>query len=184
MPKKRGPYRMPRHPVTQPLDTDYRLIPLTQCQNAIVDAEDFEKLSRSNWAAIWSPVTNSFYAASHEIRNGIWTTVQMARRILNPSIEEQVDHKNHDTLDNKKINLRICSQTRNMQNSRRQKNNTSTFKGVHFAKSCNKWMAHIGVNGTRTYLGIFSSKKEAAHAYDEAAKIHHGEFACLNFPSQ
>lgn len=58
MPKR----RMKRHAVTQPLDTDYRFIALTQNKNAIVDASDFESLNEFNWCAQWHQDSHKFYA--------------------------------------------------------------------------------------------------------------------------
>ena len=56
--------RVKRHAVTQPLDQSYRLIPLTQGQNAIVDVEDFEWLDQWNWCAQWTG--RHFYAVRHD----------------------------------------------------------------------------------------------------------------------
>lgn len=59
--------------------------------------------------------------------------------------------------------------------------NISGFKGVYWHKVANKWQAQIQANGKRIYLGLFASKIEAAHVYDEAAIRHFGEFASTNY---
>jgi len=168
--------RMKRHAVTQPLDQSYRLIPLTQGQNAIVDASDFEWLDQWNWSAHWNPCTQSFYAARGK------TIAWMHRLILGCSAKERVDHMNHDTLDNRRDNLRKCTHGQNMMNKRKYGNNTSGYKGVYFVPQYDKWLCQINLNNKCISLGYHSSKEEAAHAYDRAAKRYFGEFAQLNFP--
>lgn len=61
-------------------------------------------------------------------------------------------------------------------------NNTSGYRGVSWHETGQKWQCHIGINGDRVYLGLFDDEIDAAHAYDEAAKEHFGEYAALNFP--
>jgi hypothetical protein len=167
---------LPRHQVTQPLDTDYRFIPLTQNQVAIVDAIDYEWLSQWHWTAAFSKNTMTFYARCNKGR----TKVYMHRLILGCKSGQQGDHRDHDTLNNRRTNLRICTHSDNMKNARMQRNNTSGFKGVE--RSGNKWEARICANRTRIYLGSFVTPQEAALAYNEAAKKYHGEFAVLNHP--
>src|SRR5712664_378293 len=162
-----------RHAVIQPLNESYRFIPLTQGQNAIVDAEDFEWLSQWNWCV--SKIGNSFYAVRAN-------SILMHRKILHcRRSSEQGDHKNGNTLDNRKNNLRKCSNHQNTWNVGPPKNNTSGFKGVSFRRDIG-WYARIRVNGERIWLGYFDSAEVAARAYDAAAKSYHGEFAHLNLP--
>jgi hypothetical protein len=105
----------------------------------------------------------------------------MHRLILNAQKEEVVDHINHDTLDNRRSNIRICTQRQNMQNSVRPSNNTSGFKGVFFDKKYG-WRVQIRVDGRKKEIGHFQTAELAAQAYDEAARKYHGEFARLNIP--
>src|SRR6185436_2372080 len=82
-------------------------IPLTQDQWALVDDEDYYRVVGFNWYAHWDPGTRSFYAVRALPReNGKRPKEYMARVIMNARPDEQVDHKNHDTLDNQKKNLR------------------------------------------------------------------------------
>ena len=163
-----------RHEVVQPLDQSYRLIPLTQGQNAIVDAADFDWLSQWSWYAYWSKGTRTFYAV-----RGCPCRVLMHREILSCAPGEVGDHKNHDTLDNRRENLRKCDRPRNSRNRFRKRNTISGFKGVR--KSLGKWQALMG-NGGHVYLGTYETAEEAAQAYDKAAKAMYGDFAQLNFP--
>lgn len=169
--------RMKRHPVVQPLDPSYRLIALTQGQNAIVDAEDFEWLNQRNWHAGWDKGSNKFYARTAG-------NVFMHQVILNCYPPKEVDHKNHNTLDNRKQNLRKASHSQNQSNAGIRHNNTSGFKGVNWHKRYRKWDARISHKGRSIFIGSFISAKQAARAYDQKAKELNGEFAHLNFPSR
>lgn len=162
-----------RHPVTQPIDKPFRYIPLTQGQNAMVDAYDFEWLSQWNWCACWSPSTKSFYA-----RRGL-PTIHMHRVILGCKRGEFVDHINHNTLDNRRQNLRRCGHRANSHNRGLRSDNSTGFKGVYLRRS-GRWQGQFTLNGKRISLGYFNTAREAAQAYNSAAMVHHGEFARLN----
>ena len=176
MPKR----RVKRHSVVQPLDKSYRLIPLTQGQNAIVDAADFEWLSQWVWYAQWKRSTRSFYArrSGPRPKRGI----KMHRVIMKFSEGKEVDHINHDTLDNRKNNLRICTREQNARNFKQDVRNSTGFWGVFEEKGRITWRATFKVKGKRIKLGNYATKEEAAHAYDAAARQHYGEFARVNFP--
>jgi hypothetical protein len=168
-----------RHAVSQPLDDSIRLIPLTRGQNAIVDVADFEFLSKWNWRAQWHINTNSFVAC----RNGPnHSQIKMHRIILNCPQGQVVDHRNHDTLDNRRQNLRIATGVQNNSNRRMTHANTSGYIGVSWKKQSKKWMASLTTERKQKHLGYFDSAKDAALVRDQAAKVHHGEFARLNFP--
>jgi hypothetical protein len=94
-----------------------------------------------------------------------------------------VDHENHDPLDNRTSNLRVCSQSQNGANrgpDRRRAGTSSKYKGVSWSKSKNRWVAYIHVNGRTRYLGRSADEIEAARMYDRAALATWGEFARLN----
>ena len=151
-------------------------IPLTQGQVALVNDEDYERLSQQNWYAKWDPARNVFIAKT---RNGP-EVVYMHRIIMDAPKGRDVDHRNHDTLDNRRDNLRICTCAQNQYNQVPQRNRSSAFKGVYWRKDCNKWRAKIQINCRRIHLGNFESEIEAARAYDKAAVNHFGEFAYTN----
>jgi hypothetical protein len=101
---------------------------------------------------------------------------------MNPPRGFLVDHKNLNTLDNTRTNLRLATRSQNMFNRNKIKSNTSSrFRGVCFDKRRKKWCAYITVEGKRIWLGTFDNEIDAAMAYDAAAKKYHGEFARLNF---
>lgn len=169
--------RVRRHEVTQPLDQSYRLIPLSQGKNAIVDAEDFERINQWNWSA--SSYRGKFRACRFTERNGRPTF--MHHVILGIPHDTMIDHKSGDGLDNRKQNLRRCSNQQNSFNKGMYSTNTSGFKGVVLDKTSRKWKAQITVNGKGFSIGRFKTAEAAALAYDEAAKVVHGTFARTNF---
>lgn len=99
--------------------------------------------------------------------------------------EHVIDHIDGNRKNNKLCNLRHTTQMNNCRNRKSHKKSTSQYTGVSFAKRRGKWQAQIcgGNKGVRTKsLGFFDCEKEAAKAYDLAAKENYGEFARLNFP--
>lgn len=154
-------------------------IPLSQGQFAIVDDEDYQELSQFKWHAYWDKTTKSFYARRSK-PNSRSSVIIMHRVIMNNPNGLQVDHIHHDTLDNRKCNLRTCTASQNMMNRGLFKNNKSGYTGVYLCKKSNKWRAQININKKQTYLGMFSNKHEAARVYNRYCKKHHGEFGVKN----
>lgn len=147
-------------------------IPLTQNKVAIVSDRDFEFISKFTW---------------HNVNGRARTTINKKLILMHRLImglkhgdERQVDHINGNPLDNRRHNLRICTRSQNLGNSKKQKNATSKYKGVTWSKRSRKWRANIVMNGFQQCLGYFNNENEAADAYDFAAIQHFGEFAKLN----
>lgn len=178
MPKR----HVKRHAVTQPTDTSYRLIALTQGQNAIVDSSDYEQLNQFNWCAMWVPKAHGFYVVrSKNIGGGRFRLIQMARDILDCNPKEEADHRDRNTLNNRRENIRKATRLQNGSNRGLQSNNTSGFIGVHWIKKSKNWVARIKHKQKLIHIGCFDSPEEAARAHDKYAKQLHGEFAVLNF---
>lgn len=144
-------------------------IPLSRGMSALVDDEDFERLSKHKWWALDG--RGRFYAARG---GGVGKTILMHREVC-PTTQE-VDHADGDSLNNTRANLRPCTHSQNCANRRRK--NLSGFKGVTRRKS-GKFLAQIADPKNR-HLGLFVTAVEAARVYDAAAKQAFGEFAVLN----
>lgn len=175
------PHRVKRHAVIQPQDSSYKIIALSQGQNTKVDAEDYDWLNQWPWQARWNKDTHSFYALRTDRSVTPRKTVYMSAFILGCKDGEESDHRNHDTLDNRRENLRKATKLQNIRNRRIFRNNTSGFQGVSWHKRDRVWCAHVRHKGILIHLGYFDSAEEAARAHDELAKKLHGEFAVLNF---
>lgn len=101
--------------------------------------------------------------------------------VPNPDDKPHVDHIDGDPLNNSIDNLRWCTQKENVRNSKSHSGSSSKYKGVSWDKSKNKWEVNMYIENKKKFIGRFDEEEEAARAYDAYAKIHHGEFAKLNF---
>ncbi len=155
-------------------------VELTRGQRAIIDADDLPKIAPYKWSAHLETTTGGYYAV-HSPRKGDTSPVQMSRLILGATGDIRVDHRNHDTLDNRRDNLRLCTGSENVRNASIRKNKVSSrYKGVGRYGRHKRWEARIGFNKQIISVGYFDTEVEAARAYNAAAIKYFGEFACLN----
>lgn len=155
---------------------------LSKDKVALVDDSNFVELNQ--WS--WRSSAKGYAFRTGLKREGILyrKTISMHRQIMgvfDPKIE--VDHHNHNKLDNRRHNLRVCSRSQNASNSMLDRDSTHGYKGVALLKDKvrNKpWQARIKVEGKSVSLGYFLTKQQAALAYNEAALNYFGEFAHLN----
>ncbi len=145
-------------------------ITLTQGKVAIVDDGDFEFLNQWKW----------FYHQGYAVRNIGKKYLHMHRLLANTPNGKETDHKDGNTLNNTRRNLRICSTRQNSMNRISRKNSSSKFKGVTWHCGDRKWQAQITLKSKLLYLGSFITEKAAALAYNIAAKKYFGRFAKLN----
>lgn len=152
-------------------------IKLTGGYITIVDDEDYEKFSCYKYQR-----TKKGYATRHcYTSDGRRTTIQIHREIMNAPKGMQVDHINHNKLDNRKCNLRLVTNQQNKFNSKKPSHaKTSKYKGVSWRKLTGLWIAQIRVNGKDEILGRYDSEETAAVAYNVYAKKYFGEYALLN----
>ena len=156
-----------------------RLIELTFGKYAIVDAQDYDRLSKYKWFALERG--RSLYAKTF-LLNG--KPLHMHRLVTSAPPHLVVDHINHNGLDNRKQNLRLCTHAQNQKNTRPRSGGTSKYKGVHWEKTKKKFRAKIMYNRKSIHLGYFDDEIAAAKAYDKKAKELFGEYAYLNFPDK
>lgn len=149
-------------------------IPLTKGKTALVREVDAERVSRHIWCAV--PRGKNWYAQSR-----FGGRLHYLHRFLLDEPETGVDHEDGNGLNNCRENLRLCDQSQNGANSRKQEGRSSPYKGVSWDKQSESWKAYIGAQPL-LHLGRFEFQTEAALAYDAAASIRWGDFARLNFP--
>lgn len=160
-------------------------IVLTQGKHAIIDDDMFELVSRFRWFAFSVNKRNWYARCTMSVGRiagkGVVASMYMHRLIMRPPESVIVDHVNHNGLDCRKQNMRLCTQRQNCQNRRPIKGCSSRYKGVFRPTHFSKWQSQIKIHGTRVTLGRFDSERDAARAYDVAARQRFGEFACTNF---
>jgi hypothetical protein len=147
----------------------------------LIDEEDYPFLARYKWGV--SRVKDKLYVKAND-QTKQHRNISMHRLLMcRPGEPVVIDHKDRNTLNNQKSNLRRCTFHQNNTNKKPHTNSTSKYLGVckKINKRSIKWRANIRINGKQTSLGFFDTEQQAAIAYDNAAKIHFGEFAYLNF---
>lgn len=136
-----------------------------------IDDEDYPKISAYRWGLDQAGYVRAFKGKEK---------IYVHRLIMEAGKGENIDHVSGVKKDNRRSNLRKCTQAQNIANSRKQKNTTSVFKGVTWDKARNKFLARLGMNGKGKNLGRYEKEVDAAKAYNEAAFDFYGEFARLN----
>jgi len=164
-----------RLPAPEPPAENLRTIALTHGKHAIVDAEDYDRLMEHKWTAYFSG--GHWYAA----RNDKGHCVLMHREIMHAPKDKTVDHIDHNSLNNPKFNLRLCTQGQNNCN-RRPRGKSSKYKGVSRDKERNLWLSTAWYKGKCVFVGRFEDEIEAARASDLKNVEFNGEYAYLNFP--
>lgn len=145
-------------------------IKLTRNKYALVDDEDFNWLNQWNWYAGRGHSTTLWYAVRHKEKTH--TLIFMHRKLLKVPQGMMTDHINGNGLDNRRHNLRIVTNRQNQFNRHKlNSNNKSGFTGVSWYSDRKKWVASIGIGGTRKILGYFKNKDEAYKKYQEV-KTH------------
>lgn len=150
-------------------------IPLTQGKFTIVDNKDYEWLNQWKWS-----FHSQGYAQRGSSVNGKKTNLKMHRVILNAPKGIVVDHRNGDKLDNRRANIRLCTQAQNLWNAGISKQNKSGYKGVFWEKKTRRFIVRIRNRKDNLYLGSYRNLLEAVIVWNEAAKKYHREFARLN----
>ncbi len=153
-------------------------INLTQGLVAIVDEEDYQRLSAFKWYAHRRNDGNAFYATRHSYKHGKQSTILMHREVLCAEKGQMVDHiDTYQTLDNRKANLRFVDLRQNQANRRKQRNNTSGFKNVYWRADRKRWVVFLSVDGNQKYIKSFKNFDDAVEACKKATRQHNGDYA-------
>ena len=169
-------HRRQRDPNVIVLYDDYAEIILydinnEECARTIIDLDDVNKVKDIKWCMIG----NGYVGNSHNKSIGF-----LHRFLMDCPEDMVVDHWNHNKLDNRKSNLRICTNKENAHNQSKRDDNPSGYKGVYIDK--NGYHAQICIDNNRTYIGTFQTAEIAAMAYDLKAIELFGEYAHTNHP--
>ena len=139
----------------------------------VFDADDYEKVSKYHWYE----ENNGYIRSSGKKKED---RIHIHRLIMGFPDDMNVDHINHNTFDNRKLNLRIVTTSQNAMNRTRGSNNTSGVSGVVWVKNRNKWKAEIKINGETIYLGSFDKFEDAEKRRKEAEDSLFGEYSYNN----
>lgn len=146
-------------------------IQLTQDKFAIIDACDFEEISKYKWHTSYE--RGRYYAKGWVVDREVY----MHRHVLKTSKDKLTDHINGNGLDNRRCNLREVTRRENNWNKRSNRNSTSKYKGVSWLQKRKKWLVQI----KGKFIGYFDNEIDAAIAYDKKAREIYREYAYLNF---
>jgi hypothetical protein len=155
-------------------------IPLTRGYVATIDAADAHLVSFRSWNAHIKKGSPRVYAAG---RTGRGTHYDMMHHvILDLPHNVVIDHMDGDGLNNRRDNLRPCTNQQNSFNRKKTAKASSIYKGVRWHNRDRRWIVEVTHNSKRREVGRFKSEEDAARAYDFEANKLFGEFARLNFP--
>jgi hypothetical protein len=155
-------------------------VPLSQGAIALIDDVDGDAIL----AHKWSLNAGRWGSPGYAVRNSAGGMLQMHRVILGAPPGVEVDHRNGNGLDNRRGNLRLATASQNAANRPKTHGRFSEFKGIVWVRGAMRWQAQLHLNGKTIRGRLVTSREEAARGYDDLARQHFGEFACLNFPAE
>lgn len=135
------------------------------------DLEDYEKIKDYCWF-----IDDRGYVVTHTLNNK--STIGMHKLLFPDS--QYVDHIKHVNHDNRKSQLRTCTNQQNSMNKSLQNNNKSGVTGVYWSNSKNKWIAQIHLNKKHIHLGCFTNFDDAVKIRKEAEEKYFGEYSYDN----
>lgn len=154
-------------------------IPLTKGLSALVSDQDFSKVNKHKWTATKNNHHHTWYAHRSVKIERRWKKITLHRFLMGFPIGLEVDHRDGNGLNNVRSNLRICTASQNKMNMRIS--NKRGFKGVTFIPNRKlPWRVGITKDRIAKHVGYYASLREAAMAYNKAAKKLFGKFARLN----
>jgi hypothetical protein len=140
---------------------------------AIIDDADFKQLSQYHWNVAGGKKGSGYYAAHRKGDKPVY----MHRLIMDAPEGVEVDHINHNRLDNRRSNLRLCNSHQNKLNMKLRSDNTTGHKGLRWRDDVKSWRVNVKIQGKEIQVGYFKKKRDAIRARKEAEVIYYGEFA-------
>lgn len=131
---------------------------------SLIDNEDLQKVTPYCFYK-----DRGGYFIANTVVDGKKTTIKLHRLVMDSPVGLQIDHLNHKTYDNRKCNLRVCT---NQENSRNKRS-----KGYSYWKYGKRWEAYIFIDYKKVHLGYFNTEDEAKRARREAEHVYFGNFA-------
>lgn len=162
-----------------------------EIHKTLIDLEDLDKIEKMNlsWHLKWDVGTETYYAKATKYLGIIdgkpkYETIYLHIAIMNfksNNYKKHVDHINHNTLDNRKENLRIINLDNNIQYRKsRNSNNKSGYRNVSWDKRKEKWIVQLQVNGRNKILGEFKNVHKAGGFATKMREKYYGKFAGNN----
>jgi len=163
-------------------------VPIGDGFTVTIDAADLALIAPYSWRPLLRRDGRAYAMAAERQHRSDVRTVYMHRLIAGSLPGEETDHRNEDSLDNRRANLRRATPSQNRANMGKPRQpggrpSSSRFKGVNWCRQRGKWCAKITVGGVTRNLGRYADEATAGRAYDAAAIAAWGEFAWLNFPA-
>lgn len=159
------------------LTGEYGIGYTTKGEEFYFDLEDYNKIKNYCWN-MHRYKENCYIEARGIINNKIVKLHRLIMGVSNPEVK--IDHINHKTYDNRKSELRVCTNQENTMNHKIHKNNTSGKSGISYRKDSNKWRARLWFKGKCYSLGSFNSYEEAVKFRNNKEKELFKEFRCEN----
>lgn len=155
-----------------------KVLASTKGNQIILDDADYERLCSYSWYA--HSTGNKGHRPARRESTGDRKVIFLVHEIMRAPKGMVVDHINGNPWDNRRSNLRFCTQAQNSRN--RKPHGAREYKGISAIYS--RWRALIRCNGVIHTAGIYDTPREAACAYDDVAAFLHGDFCRLNFPDR
>lgn len=140
----------------------------------LIDTDELDKFKQFNsWCVHYEASSNNYYARTNQYHQGSRKTLRMHRLLFNDCQGMDIDHINHNTLDNRKCNLRCVTRSENMQNLPKTiKSNSSGIRGVSWHKQSKKWQVRVILNNKVNYLGKFDNIMDAKETVTKFRNKH------------
>lgn len=148
-------------------------------KEVLFSEEDRELVESKKWFVSLDPTRGSFVVTCNDYSTKPYKHPSMSRLIMGEPRGKHVDHINHNTLDNRRGNLRVVDPKDNAKNKRSYKRSVTGYKGI-FQDKNGRYTVKIQSEGVRYEECSYSNLKHALIRYNQLAREMHGEFACLH----